>query len=134
MSFTTTDEFLRRFLLHVLPKKLMRIRYFGFLANCHRAEQLTHCRRLLGDQTTLDFRQLVIASNIVQMKSSPLYLPRAFFPVTCAQPLRSHGPLSNRTCLQHVARRLLFCQFSPFKQSLRLLALNCALETTRIKS
>lgn len=34
-------EFIRRFLLHVLPKGLMRIRHFGYLANCCRAKRLT---------------------------------------------------------------------------------------------
>jgi hypothetical protein len=40
-------EFLRRFLLHVLPKGFMRIRYYGFLANRHRAEKLARARKLL---------------------------------------------------------------------------------------
>ena len=39
-----TDEFLRRFLLHVLPQGFMRIRYFGWLANRHRTELLDLCR------------------------------------------------------------------------------------------
>jgi hypothetical protein len=34
------DEFIRRFLLHVLPDGFQRIRYFGFLANRYRAEKL----------------------------------------------------------------------------------------------
>jgi hypothetical protein len=34
------DEFLRRFLLHVLPASFVRIRYFGVLANRHRAQLL----------------------------------------------------------------------------------------------
>jgi hypothetical protein len=42
-----TQEFTRRFLLHVLPRGLVRIRYYGFLANCCRAEMLELCRRLL---------------------------------------------------------------------------------------
>jgi len=42
-----TQEFARRFLLHVLPRGFMRIRYYGFLANCCRAERLKLCRRLL---------------------------------------------------------------------------------------
>jgi hypothetical protein len=48
-------EFLRRFLLHVLPKGFMRIRYYGFLANCHRKEKIALCRNLLGlpEKTTL---------------------------------------------------------------------------------
>jgi hypothetical protein len=41
-------EFLRRFLLHVLPKGLMRIRTFGFLANRCAAEKLALCRQLLA--------------------------------------------------------------------------------------
>jgi len=41
------EEFIRRFLLHVLPKSFMRIRHFGLLANRHRAEYLAHARRAL---------------------------------------------------------------------------------------
>ena len=40
-------EFIRRFLMHVLPGGFQRIRYYGFLANCHRAQKLDLCRRLL---------------------------------------------------------------------------------------
>jgi hypothetical protein len=42
------DEFLRRFLLHVLPKGFVRIRNFGFLANRKRATLLPLCFQLLG--------------------------------------------------------------------------------------
>jgi len=41
-------EFLRRFCLHILPKGLHKIRYFGFLAHRHRQDKLAHCRALLG--------------------------------------------------------------------------------------
>ena len=41
------DEFLRRFLLHLLPKGFVRIRHFGFLANRRRATLLPLCFRLL---------------------------------------------------------------------------------------
>jgi hypothetical protein len=40
-------EFIRRFLLHVLPDGFVKIRHFGFLANCHRAKALKLCRALL---------------------------------------------------------------------------------------
>ena len=40
-------EFMRRFLLHVLPPGFHRIRHFGLLANGHRAARLALCRRLL---------------------------------------------------------------------------------------
>ena len=41
------DEFIRRFLIHVLPDGFHRIRYYGFLGNCHRARKLDLCRELL---------------------------------------------------------------------------------------
>jgi Putative transposase/Transposase zinc-binding domain len=41
------EEFLRRFLLHVLPRGFVRIRNFGFLANRHRATLLPLCSQLL---------------------------------------------------------------------------------------
>jgi hypothetical protein len=46
----SADEFLRRFLLHVLPKGFVRIRFFGFLANRRRATLLPLCRQLLAAQ------------------------------------------------------------------------------------
>jgi hypothetical protein len=42
------DEFIRRFLLHVLPDGFQRIRYYGFLGNRYRQEKLALCRQLLG--------------------------------------------------------------------------------------
>jgi hypothetical protein len=49
----TAEEFLRRFLLHTLPRGFVRIRFYGFLANRRRKLLLPLCRRLLhADQTT----------------------------------------------------------------------------------
>ena len=42
------DEFIRRFLLHVLPDGFQRIRYYGFLANRYREQKLARCRQLLA--------------------------------------------------------------------------------------
>ena len=44
------DEFLRRFLLHVLPPRFVRIRYYGFLANRTRARSIDLARRLIGQR------------------------------------------------------------------------------------
>jgi hypothetical protein len=41
-------EFIRRFLLHILPSGFVRIRQFGFLANRARGKKLALCRALLG--------------------------------------------------------------------------------------
>lgn len=42
------DEFIRRFLLHVLPQGLMKIRHFGYLANCCRAKRLPQIRTAIA--------------------------------------------------------------------------------------
>lgn len=42
-----SDEFIRRFLIHVLPRGFQRIRFFGLLSNRNRKEQLAQCRSLL---------------------------------------------------------------------------------------
>src|ERR1035437_9205717 len=47
-------EFIRRFLQHVLPPGFQRIRYYGFLANCHRADKLALGRQLLADARQMD--------------------------------------------------------------------------------
>jgi hypothetical protein len=47
----THEEFLRRFLQHVLPRGFPRIRYFGFLANRRRGALLPLCRMLLAVET-----------------------------------------------------------------------------------
>lgn len=41
-------EFIRRFLLHVLPSGFQRIRSYGFLANRYRQAKIELCRKLLG--------------------------------------------------------------------------------------
>jgi hypothetical protein len=50
MKQTTIEagEFLRRFLLHVLPDRFVRIRYFGFLSNGRRARSIERARQLIG--------------------------------------------------------------------------------------
>jgi hypothetical protein len=45
-------EFIRRFLLHVLPSGFVKIRHFGFLSNRNRKAMVQHCRTLLPTSTT----------------------------------------------------------------------------------
>jgi hypothetical protein len=47
------EEFIRRWLLHVLPRGLMRIRHYGFMANCHRRTKLAQIRTCLGRCTSM---------------------------------------------------------------------------------
>lgn len=51
MTLTAT-EFIRRFLLHVLPSGFVRIRHYGFLTNRACQEKLALCRKLLDDEAT----------------------------------------------------------------------------------
>jgi hypothetical protein len=59
------DEFLRRFLLHLLPKGFVRIRHFGFLANRRRATLLPLCFQLLG----------AVQPSQIEAKTSPAREP-----------------------------------------------------------
>jgi len=44
----SAEEFIRRFLLHVLPHSFMRIRHYGFMANRCRKKDLALCKKLIG--------------------------------------------------------------------------------------
>ena len=56
-------EFIRRFLLHALPKGFQRLRHFGFLANRVRAEKLFLCRKLLEDAPQPHARDSTLESD-----------------------------------------------------------------------
>ena len=48
VMYLSPGEFMRRFLMHVLPAGFHRIRHFGLFANAHRADNLARCRTLLA--------------------------------------------------------------------------------------
>ena len=93
----STDEFIRRFLLHVLPGGFHRIRHYGFLANARRIENVTHARALLAvplqqlaDEATSDDEPpvspyicrrcaapMIIIETLAPVRSSCTNLPRA---------------------------------------------------------
>ncbi len=78
MMTLSSQEFLRRFLLHVLPRGFVRIRSFGFLANRCRATLLPHCRLLLLKNPN--------SPIIAVSKSSPAQ-PAIFRCPLCASPM-----------------------------------------------
>jgi hypothetical protein len=49
----SAEEFLRRFILHVLPRRFVQIRFSGFLANRRRKQLLPLCQQLPGDRPQL---------------------------------------------------------------------------------
>lgn len=94
------DEFIRRFLLHVLPRGFMRLRHYGFLANRHKARALRRCRELLGQpaeppprrpQSVVQWMQEVTGVDLTQCPhcgTSPLV--RLPLP-PCSTPAASRG-------------------------------------------
>jgi hypothetical protein len=58
-------EFIRRFLLHVLPAGFMKIRHFGFLSNRRKKENVQLCRKLIGDNTPAPQRKKKTAGELM---------------------------------------------------------------------
>ena len=74
------SEFIRRFLLHVLPVGFHRIRYYGFLGNRVRREKLALCRRLLhmpspvptDERPGMDYRDRCEVLTGVSLRACPV--------------------------------------------------------------
>src|ERR1700682_1980695 len=77
----SADEFLRRFLLHVLPKGLVRIRHFGFFANRRRQTALARCRESLGAVACPDRPETTNQLRCPACSGTMLVIER----ITCAQ-------------------------------------------------
>jgi hypothetical protein len=89
------DEFLRRFLLHVLPKGLVRIRHFGLFANRRRTAMLTLCRSLLGPPfalapllSTQQLCPLCSGAMVLVERLTAYQLDLRSTPARCSQPSR----------------------------------------------
>jgi hypothetical protein len=61
------DEFLRRFLLHVVPRGFIRIRHFGLLANRIRRPTLRHCRELLEAAPPADLHSESVCALVLRL-------------------------------------------------------------------
>ena len=73
------EEFIRRFLLHVLPEGFQRIRHYGFLASRYRAQKLALCRQLLqmpspapSSEINKDYRDRYEELTGVSLKTCPV--------------------------------------------------------------
>jgi hypothetical protein len=68
-------EFIRRFLLHVLPEGLQRIRHYGFLANRSKKQSLTRCRELLkmevGQRVKKSSQELMLEMTGIDLRRCP---------------------------------------------------------------
>jgi Putative transposase/Transposase zinc-binding domain len=71
----TADEFLRRFVQHVLPRGFVKMRHYGLLANRRREERLTQCRTLLWVAWKMAVQQSLTAAAAVQPARAPTCPP-----------------------------------------------------------
>ncbi len=65
MMTLSAHEFIRRFLLHVIPAGLMRIRYFGFMANRYKQENLNTIRELMGIFTSSSKQEKLTTEELI---------------------------------------------------------------------
>ncbi len=88
-STLKAEEFLRRFLLHVLPARFVRIRYFGFFANGHRTDNIQQARALIGQIEVLRFQRERVKSPRLCPDCRAALLSRAQQPQRSSAALRS---------------------------------------------
>lgn len=96
------NEFIRRFLIHVLPDGFHRIRFYGFLANRYRAKKLALCRQLLdmpaappADEPKKDYRDHYEELTGLSLRICPVchtgtMLVVGIFEATCSRETSGH--------------------------------------------
>jgi len=86
-----TDDFIQRFLLHVLPSGFHRIRHYGFFANTVRRNNLSHARELLDCVIEEHEAEITICDN--STNQSPFVCPACSAPMNIIESfLRDHVP------------------------------------------
>ena len=85
----SAEEFLRRFVQHVLPRSFVKVRHYGLLANRQRADKLALCRRLL-----------LVATVVAQLAAS-------------APEPQAIEPAQQRCCARCGGRHLLYLELPP---------------------
>jgi len=63
----TGEEFIRRFLMHVPPKRFVRIRHYGLLSSRNKNRKITLCRNLLGCKKYLSRLKDLDAPAIIRL-------------------------------------------------------------------
>lgn len=95
------SEFIRRFLLHVLPDRFVKIRHFGIVANRKRRENIALCRELLGgnaieskkdDDTPETWQERLLKVAGVDVTQCPVCQKGKMRRIEELQPVRCNGP------------------------------------------
>jgi len=103
----SADEFIRRFLLHVLPRGFMRIRHYGLQANRDRQKRLTQCRQLIGQSELItkeaeSVEEMMLRLTDIDISTCPKCQTGKLRQTQCLLPVRpvkptpqAAGPSSN---------------------------------------
>jgi hypothetical protein len=94
------DEFIRRFLLHVLPARYVRIRHFGLLANRNRKDHITLCRMILENGKTLPqennrqetWQEQLLRICGIDLVTCPVCQKGRMFRIELLRPYRCNSP------------------------------------------
>jgi hypothetical protein len=89
----TTEQFLKRFLLHLLPKGLRKIRYFGYMSNRDRRESLAKVRELIRDSGDRIVKIPTQSPAISATAIEGLPEPQRQLCNLCGQPMSRHRPI-----------------------------------------
>lgn len=89
------EEFIRRFLLHVLPKGFSRIRYYGYLSNARRKKSLIMIRRLTG---TIARRNHLAGMNMRERIKAVFHIDICKCPACSAEMYTVHHNVSVLLC------------------------------------
>ncbi|MDP1990564.1 MAG: IS91 family transposase [Syntrophales bacterium] len=93
-------EFIRRFLLHVLPARYVRIRHFGLLANRRRKDNIASCREFLGTGKTVTkekarqetWQEQLLRICGIDVTTCPVCQKGRMFRVALLHPYRCNSP------------------------------------------
>jgi hypothetical protein len=80
------DEFIRRFLLHVLPKGFFKVRYYGIFSSRHRKENIETARGLLAQETENKKEEALEDGVLVWKKQDTVWDEILKLIDTCRQP------------------------------------------------
>lgn len=94
------DEFIRRFLLHILPERFVRIRHFGLLANRNRKNAIAACREFLGTGQPVakesareeTWQEQLLRICGIDVTACPVCHKGRLFRVALLNPLRCNSP------------------------------------------
>lgn len=67
------DEFIRRFLLHVLPEKFLKVRYYGIFSNRYRQENIKKAKEILKQQNETDYQEALEDGGTVWKKQDTVW-------------------------------------------------------------